>query len=70
MIKIIVKPNSKIKISVANEDAMYEIFFRLNGWMDLQVDNDYYPVRCEENHWHSYTKDYFKKKYFNDQLTP
>ena len=65
MVKIIFKPNSNIKISVSNEDEMYEIFFRLNGWMDLKVDDDYYPMRCEENHWHSYTKDYFKNKYFN-----
>lgn len=66
MLKIISKPNSNIKICVSNEDEMSEIFSRLNGWMDLRVDDDYYPRRCKENNYISYTNGYFKKKYFNE----
>lgn len=66
MIKIISKPNSNIKIAVTNEDEMHEIFNRLLGWMDLKVDDDYYPMSCKENGYHAYTKGYFKKKYFNE----
>ena len=66
MIKIISKPDSNIKIVVTNESEMQEIFIRLNGWMDLKVDNDYYPMSCEENGYHEYTRGYFKKKYFNE----
>jgi len=65
MTKIITKPDSDIKIEVSNEDEMYEIFFRLGGWIDLQVDNDYYPMSCKENGYRGYTRDYFKMKYFS-----
>ena len=66
MLKIISDPHSNIKICVSNEDEMYSIFHFVNGWMDLRVDDDYYPMRCKENNWISYTKGYFKKKYFNE----
>lgn len=66
MKKIIIKdPDSNIKIEVTNEDEMYRVFHFINGWMNLQIDNENYPMRCEENNWISYTKGYFKKKYFS-----
>ena len=66
MKKIIWDADSNIKIEVATADEMYKVFHFINGWMNLQVDDDYYPMRCEENHWKSYTRDYFEKKYFDN----
>ena len=67
MKKIIIKdPDSNIKIEVTNEDEMYRVFHFINGWMNLQIDDEKYPMRCKENKWISYTKGYFKKKYFNE----
>ena len=69
MKKITIKdPDSNIKIEVTNEDEMYRVFHFINGWMNLQIDDENYPMRCKENNWISYTKGYFKKKYFNEQL--
>ena len=65
MKKIIRDIDSNIEIKVTNEDEMFTIFHRLNGWMNLQVDDDYYPMRSKENNYHSYTNDYFKMKYFS-----
>lgn len=66
MKKIIWDADSNIKIEVTTADEMYGVFYIMNGWKNLQVDDDYYPMRCEENHWMSYTRDYFKKKYFDN----
>lgn len=65
MKKIIYDIDSNIQIEVTNEDEMYEIFHRLNGWTNFQVDDDVYPMSCKENGYHGYTRDYFKMKYFN-----
>ena len=65
MKKIIRDIDSNIEIKVTNEDEMFAIFHRLNGWMNLQVDDDYYPQSCKENGYHGYTQNYFKMKYFS-----
>lgn len=54
---------AEIKIMVTNAEEMYIMFFRLNGWMGLKIDNDEYP--CDSRH--SYTKGYFQKKYFENE---
>lgn len=65
MKKIIWDVDSNIKIVVTNPDEMYDVFFRLGGWMNLQVDDDYYPMSCKENGYRGYTREYFQKKYFD-----
>jgi len=49
-----------IEINVTTPEEMHMIFFRLNGWKELEIDGDIYPVDPHKR----YTISYFKAKYF------
>ena len=58
---IIKVTDTGIEIKVNNADEMYKIFFRLNGWMDLEIGEDKYPCTSGMV---GYTRGYFQAKYF------
>ena len=55
--KIIIVPETNIRIGVTTAEEMYRVFFRLGAWWDLEVDGKTYPA--SENA--TYTRGYFRK---------
>ena len=51
---------TSVEINVNTAEEMQMIFFRLNGWKELEVDGDIYPI----DPYKGYTTSYFKAKYF------
>ena len=62
-IKIITVHETNIRIEVANVEEMYNVFFRLHGCWDLEVDGKLYPASTKNGYTRSYFERFFKADY-------
>ena len=63
---LITIPDRDIKIEANNPEDAYVLVFRLHGWMDLEIDDEFFPSPCGHNttkraYW--LTRDWFQAKF-------
>ena len=63
---VITVPDTSIRIEANNAEDAYIMAFRLQGWVDLEIDGEFFPSPCGHNttqraYW--LTRDWFKAKF-------